>query len=119
VLVIIRGGAESFADSGEIGFKLSVERNFVTEKTNDFGDFANRSTVLYSACNCEEIEMTVLEKEMKDLRNEVRGLRSLIMGLVDPDAGLELTADVKKRIRAARKSTAFLSTDDVLKELRT
>ena len=119
VLIIVRGGAESFADGGEVIIKLSVERNFVTEKTNDFGDFANRSTVLYSACNCEEIEMTVLEKEMKDLRNEVRGLRSLIMGLVDPDAGLELTADVKKRIRAARKSTAFLSTDDVLKELRT
>lgn len=119
MLVIIRGGADRFADGGEGVVKLSVKRNFVAEKTNDFGDFANRSTVLYSACNCEEIEMTVLEKEMKDLRNEVRGLRSLIMGLVDPDDGLELTADVKKRIRAARKSTAFLSTDDVLKELRT
>jgi hypothetical protein len=119
VLVIIRGGAERFADSREVVIELSVERDFITEKTNDFGDFASGVTVLYSACNCEEIEMTVLEKEMKDLRNEVRGLRSLIMGLVDPDAGLELTADVKKRIRAARKSTAFLSADDVLKELRT
>ena len=61
--------------------------------------------------------MTVLEKEMKDIRDEVRGLRSLIMELVDPDAGLELTDAVKKRIRAARKSDAVLSADEVLHEL--
>ncbi|MCK4564761.1 MAG: hypothetical protein KAU94_08815 [Verrucomicrobia bacterium] len=61
--------------------------------------------------------MTVLEKEMKEIRDEVRGLRSLIMELVDPDAGLELTDAVKKRIRAARKSDAVLSADDVLHEL--
>ncbi len=62
--------------------------------------------------------MTVLEKEVKDLRNEVRGLRSLLMELVDPDAGLELTAEVKKRIRTARKNADFLSTEDVLQQLR-
>ena len=61
--------------------------------------------------------MTVLEKEMKAIRDEVRGLRSLIMELVDPDAGLELTDAVKKRIRAARKSDAVLSADEVLHEL--
>jgi len=61
--------------------------------------------------------MTVLEKEMKAVRDEVRGLRSLIMELVDPDAGLELKDAVKKRIRAARKSNAVLSADDVLHEL--
>ena len=61
--------------------------------------------------------MTVLEKEMKDIRDEVRGLRSLIMALVDPDAGLELTDAVKKRIRAARKSDVLLSSDEVLHEL--
>jgi hypothetical protein len=61
--------------------------------------------------------MTVLEKEMKEMRDEVRGLRSLIMELVDPDAGLELTDAVKKRIRAARKSDVVLSADDVLHEL--
>ena len=61
--------------------------------------------------------MTVLEKEMKEIRDEVRGLRSLIMELVDPDAGLELTDAVKKRIRRARKSDAVLSADDVLHEL--
>ena len=61
--------------------------------------------------------MTVLEKEMKEIRDEVRGLRSLIMELVDPDAGLELTDAVKKRIRAARKSDAVLSAEDVLHEL--
>ncbi len=61
--------------------------------------------------------MTVLEKEMKDIRDEVRGLRSLIMALVDPDAGLELTDAVKKRIRAARKGDVLLSADDVLHEL--
>ena len=61
--------------------------------------------------------MTVLEKEMKEIRDEVRGLRSLIMELVDPDAGLEQTDAVKKRIRAARKSDAVLSVDDVLHEL--
>ena len=61
--------------------------------------------------------MTVLEKEVKELRNEVRGLRSLIMELVDPDAGLELTDAVKKRIRAARKSNDLLSANDVLQEL--
>lgn len=61
--------------------------------------------------------MTALEKEMKDIREEVRGLRSLIMELVDPDAGLELTDAVKKRIREARKSDALLSADDVLHEL--
>ena len=61
--------------------------------------------------------MTVLEKEIKEIRDEVRGLRSLIMELVDPDAGLELTDAVKKRIRGARKSDAVLSVDDVLHEL--
>jgi hypothetical protein len=61
--------------------------------------------------------MTVLEKEMKEIRDEVRGLRSLIMELVDPDAGLELTDSVKRRIRGARKSDAVLSVDDVLREL--
>jgi hypothetical protein len=61
--------------------------------------------------------MTVLEKEVKDLRNEVRGLRSLIMELIDPDAGLDLSATVKKRIRAARKSNHFLSAEEVLREL--
>jgi hypothetical protein len=61
--------------------------------------------------------MTALEKEMKDIRDEVRGLRSLIMELVDPDAGLELSDAVKKRIRAARKSNAILSADEVLQEL--
>ena len=61
--------------------------------------------------------MTVLEKEMREMRDEVRGLRSLIMELVDPDAGLELTDVVKKRIRSARKSDAVLSADDVLHEL--
>ena len=61
--------------------------------------------------------MSVLEKEIKEMRDEVRGLRSLIMELVDPDAGLELTDAVKKRIRAARKSDAVLSADDVLHEL--
>lgn len=61
--------------------------------------------------------MTVLEKEMKEIRDEVRGLRSLIMELVDPDAGLELTDAVQKRIRVARKSDAVLSADDVLHEL--
>ena len=54
---------------------------------------------------------------MKDIRDEVRGLRSLIMELVDPDAGLELTDAVKKRIRAARKGDVLLSADDVLHEL--
>ena len=63
--------------------------------------------------------MTVLEKEVKELREEVRGLRSLVMELVDPDAGLELTDSVKKRIRAARKSDSFLSADSVLQELNT
>ena len=62
-------------------------------------------------------KMTVLEKEVKELKNEVRGLRSLVMELVDPDAGLELTDAVKKRISAARKSNDFLSTDNVLQEL--
>lgn len=61
--------------------------------------------------------MTVLKKEVKELRDEVRGLRSLIMELVDPDAGLELTDAVKKRIRKARKSEDFLSANDVLQEL--
>ena len=61
--------------------------------------------------------MTTMEKEMRELRNEVRGLRSLVMGLVDPDAGLELTDFVKKRIRTARKSDDFLSGDQVLQEL--
>ena len=61
--------------------------------------------------------MTVLEKEMREMRDEVRGLRSLIMELVDPDAGLELSDAVKKRIRSARKSDAVLSADDVLHEL--
>jgi hypothetical protein len=61
--------------------------------------------------------MTMLEKEVKELRNEIRGLRSIIMELVDPDAGLELTDAVKKRIRTARKSDDFLSANDVLKEL--
>lgn len=61
--------------------------------------------------------MTVLEKEVKELRDEVRGLRSLVMELVDPDAGLELTEVVKKRIRSARKSADLLSADDVLQEL--
>lgn len=61
--------------------------------------------------------MTVLEKEMKGIRDEVRGLRSLIMELVDPDAGLELTDAVKKRIRAVRKGDVLLSADDVLHEL--
>jgi hypothetical protein len=59
----------------------------------------------------------MLEKEVKELRNEIRGLRSIIMELVDPDAGLELTDAVKKRIRTARKSDDFLSANDVLKEL--
>ena len=62
-------------------------------------------------------KVTVLEKEMKEIRDEVRGLRSLIMELVDPDAGLELSDAVKKRIRSARKSDAVLSADDVLYEL--
>ena len=62
-------------------------------------------------------KVTVLEKEMKEIRDEVRGLRSLIMELVDPDAGLELSDAVKKRIRSARKSDAVLSADDVLHEL--
>ena len=61
--------------------------------------------------------MTVLEKEMKEMREEVRGLRLLIMELLDPDAGLELTDTVKKRIRAARKSNVVLSADEVLHEL--
>ena len=61
--------------------------------------------------------MTVIEKEMRELRNEVRGLRSLVMELVDPDAELELTDFVKKRIRTARKSTDFLSGEQVLQEL--
>jgi len=61
--------------------------------------------------------MTVLEKEMKEIRDEVRRLRSLIMEMVDPDAGLDLTDAVKKRIRAARKSEAVLSAEKVLHEL--
>lgn len=61
--------------------------------------------------------MTVLEKEVKKLRDEVRGLRSLVMELVDPDAGLELTDSVKKRIRTARKSNELLSANNVLQEL--
>lgn len=61
--------------------------------------------------------MTVLEKEVKELRDEVRGLRSLVMELVDPDAGLELTDSVKKRIRTARKSNELLSANNVLQEL--
>ena len=61
--------------------------------------------------------MTVLEKEVKEMREEVRGLRSLIMALVDSDAGLELTDAAKERIRAARKSDAVFSVDEVLHEL--
>jgi len=64
-----------------------------------------------------EERLTVLEKEVKDLKNEVRGLRSLVMELVDPDAGLELTDAVKKRIRTARRSDDLLSADNVLQEL--
>ena len=62
-------------------------------------------------------KVTVLEKEMKEIWDEVRGLRSLIMELVDPDAGLELSDAIKKRIRSARKSDAVLSADDILQEL--
>ncbi len=61
--------------------------------------------------------MTVVEKEIKELRNEIRGLRSLLMEIVDPDAGLELTDTIKKRILTARNSTVFLSTQEVLQQL--
>ena len=51
-------------------------------------------------------------------RIERQTLEHGLSELVVPDAGLELTDAVKKRIRAARKSDAVLSAGNVLRELR-
>lgn len=58
-----------------------------------------------------------IEEEISDLKKEVHGMRSLLMELLDPDFGMELTENIKKRIRKARKDGQYLSDRNVLCEL--
>jgi len=59
-----------------------------------------------------------LEAEVSDLKQEVFGLRSMLMELLDPDYGLELRPEIKRRIQKARSKGVFIGEDDILKALK-
>lgn len=58
-----------------------------------------------------------IEEEISDLKKEVHGIRSLLMELLDPDFGMQLTDNIVRRIKKARKDGRYLNDLDVLCEL--
>ena len=58
-----------------------------------------------------------IEEEISDLKKEVHGIRSLLMELLDPDFGMQLTDNIERRIKKARKDGRYLNDLDVLCEL--